>query len=137
MNERLGQPAGFVWIGAFFVFGATMSAYAAFTLLRPGTAADALWTLNQKGHAGLLPLGRAAVVLFVVLSVLLTLASVGWFKRRRWGWALGIAIVAMNMAGDAVNLLIGEGLKGAAGVAIAGMLLVYMTRANVRNYFSG
>ena len=53
MDERLHQPVGFVWIGAFFVFGATMAAYAAFTLFKPGTALDALWGLNQKGHAGL------------------------------------------------------------------------------------
>ena len=136
MEARSDQPVGFVWIGAFFVFGATMAAYAAFTLLKPGTALDALWKLNSEGHAGLLPLGRAAVVLFSGLSALLTLAAVGWFRRRRWGWALGVAVIAMNLAGDVVNVVRGEGLKGAMGVAIAGMLLVYVTRAGVRNYFS-
>lgn len=136
MDERPDQPVGFVWIGAFFVFGAIMSAYAALTLLRPGTAADALWKLNQKGHAGLLPLRNAAVLLFVVLFALLTLAAIGWFRRRRWGWVLGVAIVAMNLAGDAVSLFIGRELKGVAGMVIAGALLVYMSRASVRNYFS-
>ncbi|MFI5114905.1 MAG: hypothetical protein ACHP7J_07155 [Terriglobales bacterium] len=37
--------------------------------------------------------------------------------------------------GDLVNLAIGAHLKGAAGVAIAGLLLFYMTRSGVRDYF--
>jgi len=47
------RPRGFVAIGAFFVFGATMAAYAAVILPKPGTLLDALWVLNRRGHAGL------------------------------------------------------------------------------------
>jgi hypothetical protein len=137
MPEGPDPPQGFIWIGAFFGFGATMAAYAAVTLLRPGTFLDALWALNKPGHAGLATVGRSAGYLFIVLSALLALAVAGWFRRRRWGWMLGIAIIAINMAGDIVNVFLGEGLKGAAGVAIAGILLIYMTRAGVRNYFTG
>ena len=62
-------------------------------------------------------------------------AAVGWFRRRRWGWILGTSIIAVNALGDLVNLAIGEHLKGTVGVIIAGLLLVYMTRPRVRNYF--
>ena len=61
--------------------------------------------------------------------------AIGWFRRRRWGWGLAVTIIALNMVGDIVNVIRGEGLKGAVGVAIAGMLLVYLTRRGVRNYF--
>lgn len=128
------RPQGFIPIGVFFVFGATMAAYAAITSLYPGTFLDALWALNKRGHAGLVLLGRVAVLLFAVLSVLLGLAAVGWFRRRRWGWVLGVTIIAVNMAGDLGQLVFGE-LKGAVGVAIASLLLVYMTRSGVRSYF--
>ena len=129
------QPRGFLAIGVFFIFGATLAAYAAVTLLVPGTLLDALWALNKRGHAGLIPLGKSAALLFAVLFVLLASAAVGWFRRRRWGWILGVTLIAINLAGDVVNLARGEGLKGAAGVVIAGLLLTYMTRAGVRNYF--
>jgi len=119
----------------FFAFGATMAAYAALTLLKPGTLLDALWAVNQRGHAGLALLGRGAVLLFAVLSVLLGLAAVGWFRRKYWGWVLGVAIIAINATGDLLNLMAGERLKGAVGVAIAGLLLFYMTRSGVRKYF--
>jgi hypothetical protein len=129
------RPHGFLAIGVFFAFGATMAAYAAFTLLKPGTFVDALWALNKRGHAGLVSLGRGAVLLFAVLSVLLGLAAVGWFRRKYWGWILGVAIIAINATGDLINAVMGEWLKGAVGVVIAGLLLIYMARPPVRSYF--
>ena len=135
--ETTNRPRGFAIMGAFFVFGATMAAYAAATLLKPGTVLDLLWALNKTGHAQLAALGRGAGLGFVVLSALLCATSVGWFRRRFWGWILGVTIIAINAAGDLVNLVIGEHLKGAVGVAIAGLLLFYMTRSGVRDYFGG
>jgi hypothetical protein len=129
------RPRGFAAIGAFFVFGATMAAYAAVTLVLPGTILDALWVLNKRGHAGLALLGRGAVLLFAVLSVLLALAAVGWFRRKYWGWMLGVTIIAINATGDLINAAMGDWLKGTVGVAIAGLLLIYMTRPGVKNYF--
>jgi hypothetical protein len=134
-SDAPNRPRGFVAIGAFFVFGATMAAYATVTLLKPGTFLDPLWALNKRGHAGLVLLGRGAVLLFAVLSVLLGLTAVGWFRRKYWGWTLGVGIIAINATGDLINGVMGEGLKGAVGVAIAGLLLIYMTRPRVRNYF--
>jgi hypothetical protein len=121
----------------FFVFGATMSAYAAISLLIPGTFLDALWALNKQGHEGLAALGPLGAVPFAVLSPMLGLAAVGWFRRRRWGWILGITIIAINMAGDISQIVFGERWKGAMGVVIAALLLVYMTRPGVRTYFCG
>jgi hypothetical protein len=129
------RPRGFVPLGVFFVFGTTMTAYAGVTLLKPGTAFDRLWVLNKTGHAQLASLGKGAGLGFVALSALMCAASVGWFRRRYWGWALGTTIIAINAAGDLVNLATGERLKGAVGVAIAGPLLIYMTRSGVRKYF--
>ena len=112
-----------------------MAAFAAATLLKPGTVLDRLWALNKTGHSQLLSLGKGAGIGFAVLSALLCAAAVGWFRRRYWGWVLGTTIIAINAAGDLVNGVMGERLKGAVGVAIAGLLLFYMTRSRVRNYF--
>jgi len=112
-----------------------MSAYAAITLLIPGTALDALWRLNPHGHEALAHLGRWAAVPFCALSPALALAAIGWFRRRRWGWVLGVTIITINMLGDLGQIFFGEGWKGAVGVAIAGALFVYLTRRGIRNYF--
>ena len=135
--EFTGQPRprGFVPIGVFFVFGATTSAYAALTLLKPGTFLDRLWVLNKRGHAELASLGKGSALLLGVVSVMLCSAAVGWFRRRYWGWLLGVTIIAINMAGDFGQIVFGERWKGAVGVVIAGLLLIYMTRPGVRRYF--
>ena len=134
-NRENHRPWGFVPIGIFFLFGATMAAYAAVTLLKPGTVLDRLWALNETGHVQLTTLGKSAGLGFVVLSAVMCAAAAGWFRRRYWGWALGTTIIAINMAGDLINGLMGQWLKGAVGVTIAGLLLLYMTKSAVRNYF--
>ena len=131
------RPRGFVSLGAFFAFGAALAAYAAITLLNPGTLLDRLWVLNQKGHDQLAELRRGGALLFVVLSVALGSAAVGWFRRRPWGWALGTAIITVNAIGDLGQIAFGERWKGVLGVALAGALLIYLTRPGVRNYFKG
>ena len=77
------HPRGFVPIGIFFLFGATMAAYAAVTLLKPGTALDALWTLNKAGHAQLASLGNAT-------GDLINGAMGEWLKG-----AVGVAIAGL------------------------------------------
>ena len=129
------RPRGFVPIGVFFLFGATMAAYAAVTLLQPGTVLDRLWALNKTGQVQLATLGKGAGLGFVVLSALIFTAAIGWFRRRYWGWVLGTTIIAINATGDLINGAMGEWLKGAVGVVIAGLLLFYMTRSGVRRYF--
>jgi hypothetical protein len=133
-EDQASRPLGFTAMGLFFVFGATMAADAAITLLDPGTVLDGLWALNKAGHARLAGLGKMAGLGFVVLSATLASASVGWFRRRYWGWVLGTTIIAITAAGDLVNLVIGERWKGAVGVVIAPLVLVYMTRDGVRSY---
>jgi hypothetical protein len=134
-TEEHQSPRGFVLLGAFFLFGATMAAYAAVTLIKPGTALDSLWVLNKTGHAQLASLGKAVGLGFAALSTLMFAAAFGWFRRYYWGWVLGTTIIGVNAAGDLLNFTRGEHLKGAVGVAIAGLLLIYMTRSGVRNYF--
>jgi hypothetical protein len=129
------RPRAFIPIGIFFIFGATMAAYAAVTLIRPGTFLDQLWALNKQAHAELLPVANISAPLFLILSAALAAAAIGWFRRRYWGWLLGVIIIAINATGDLANLVRGETLKGVVGVVIAGFLLIYMTRSNVRNYF--
>lgn len=112
-----------------------MACYAAVTLLVPGTFLDRAWALNPTAHAQLLPLGPMVGVPFVVLAIALFLTGVGWFRRRYWGWLLGVSLIAANLAGDVANLAMRDWLRGGVGVVIAGLLLIYMTRPAVRKYF--
>jgi hypothetical protein len=118
-------------IGIFLLFGAIMASLAGTTLLWRGTPLDRMWVLNVRAYNQLTPLGRALLLLGVALFT----AGVGWIKLRRWGWNLAVAIIAIQITGDLVSMVMGQALRGAAGVAIAGALLFFMTRRSVREAF--
>ena len=67
-----------------------MAAVAGTTLVCPGTALDRLWTLNKLAYDQLARMGTGVGTLFLLLSTALMAATVGWFKRRLWGWRLAV-----------------------------------------------
>ena len=83
----------------------------------------------------LAPIGSLVGALFLVLSTTFVAAAVGWFKRRVWGWRLVVGIISTQVAGDLINLVRGDRLRGVTGVTIAGALLFYLLRSNVRTAF--
>jgi hypothetical protein len=122
-------------MAVFLVFGATMATLAGITLLFPGSFLDPIWRLNPEAGEQLHQLGRGIGVAFLGLGAAMVAAAVGWIKRRFWGWALAVVIIASQVLGDLVNAFRGEWLKGALGVGIAGALLAYVLLPSVRRAF--
>lgn len=112
-----------------------MALIAGTTLAWPGTVLDHMWILNRRAYQQLAPFGRMIGIPFLLLSVALGAAAVGWFNHRRWGWRLVVFILAAQVLGDLVNLFLGHVVEGGVGVAIGGALLAYLLRANVRAIF--
>jgi hypothetical protein len=122
-------------LGAFLIFGACMSGLAGMTLVWRGTALERMWALNPTAYQQLVPLAGIVGPLFLILSATMAIASVGWFKRRFWGWGLAVIIISTQIAGDSINLVRGDFVRGGTGVAIAGALLLYLLRPKVRSTF--
>lgn len=112
-----------------------MSGLAGLTLVWQGTTLDRMWALNPTAYKKLAPLGEMVGPLFLLLSATMAVASVGWFKRRFWGWSLAVCIISTQVAGDSINLVRGDFLRGSAGFTIAGALLFYLLRPTVRTVF--
>src|SRR6266568_7495355 len=133
--ERAASSRAMTAVGVFLIFGACMASLAGTTLTWPGTPLDKVWALNRPAYIQLAPVGGVVGPLFLVLSSVLLAAAVGWFKRRLWGWRLTIAIIAIQVAGDLVNFARGDFLRGSTGVVIAGALLFYLLRGEVKARF--
>ncbi|HVO81315.1 MAG TPA: hypothetical protein VMT28_11325 [Terriglobales bacterium] len=129
------QPRGVTAIGIFFCFAALMAALAGTTLVWRGTVLDRMWTLNAPAYEQLAPLGRTIGIPFLLFGVVLVITAVGWLRHLRWGWYLGVGIIAIQLMGDLMNLLLGQFVRGAVGVIIAGLLLLYMLRPRMRAVF--
>jgi hypothetical protein len=136
-NSSLGndfRPA-IVSIGIFLVFGSSMAALAGTMLIWPGMMLDRLWMLNETAHAELRKVGTYLGPLFWVLSIILLGTSAGWFRQRLWAFRLTVAIICLQLAGDLVNLVRGNIVRGGIGIVIAGVLLLYLLRSKIRTAF--
>jgi len=122
-------------MGVFLFFGAVMAFLAGTTLAWKSTVLDQMWVLNAPAYKQLSPYGRIVGIPFLVLSATLAAAGVGWFGRRLWGWKLAVVIIASQILGDLVSILIGHIVRGAAGVTVAGALLYFLLRPDVRAAF--
>ncbi len=123
-------------IGVFLFFGAVMASLAGTTLIWRGTLLDHMWLLNTPAYRQLAPLGKTIGVPFLVLGAALAVAGVGWFGRRTWGWRLAVFLIATQVLGDLINILMGHFVSGAAGLTIASALLLYLLRPGVRDAFA-
>jgi hypothetical protein len=130
------KTRGFTAMGIFLFFGATMASLAAITLLWKGTALDGVWALNPTAYKELAPLGGSVGILFLLLGATLTMAGIGWFRHRLWGWRLAIAIIATQVLGDVVNFFRGDFLRGGISIIIAGGLLLFLLRPKTRAAFA-
>ena len=113
-----------------------MASVAGTTLLWRGTVLERMWTLNPRAYKQLVPFGTAAGIVFLLLGLALSVAGAGWFKRRLWAWRLAVAIIATQVLGDLMNAVRGDLVRGAIGFTIAGALLFYLLRSEVRAAFA-
>src|SRR4051812_16810119 len=99
-------PAGVIALVLFFGFGAAMSLLAALALLLPGSALQNVWRFNPQAQVGLAALGSWATVLMLVVSVVCALSALGLWQGAAWGRAVALAVLAINLLGDAANALV-------------------------------
>ncbi len=130
------SPKGIIAVGIFLFFGAIMAALAGTTLVWRGTTLDRLWILNPRAYKELAPHEKAVGIPFLLLGVTLAVAGIGWFKRRLWGWRLAVGIIGVQVLGDLVNAFMGDLVGGGVGFVIAGALLMYLLRPEVRAAFA-
>jgi hypothetical protein len=124
-----------VLLGAFFAFACLACSLAGVSLLTPGGALDWIWLIKPEEHGLLLALGPWMGAAFLALALAMAAASLGTFRRRRWGWWLAVLIFAVNGAGDAARIPAGAALQGAIGDAATALILWWLTRPRDRQLF--
>ena len=122
-------------LSAFFAFATLMTAITAITLLAPGGPLDAIWVMKPREYQQLKAMGPWVCAGFVALSLAAAVGAVGLFRRRSWGWRFAVAAFAINGLSDAARIAFGAVLEGLIGVAVAGLVLAWLTRPRVRALF--
>ena len=113
-----------------------MSLLAAFALLFPNSALQAVWALNPQARTGLAALGSWAIGLMLMVSLGCGLAAVGLWRGASWGRAIALTVLLLNLLGDAGNALFRGDLRTLIGVPIGAALIAYLLlNRRVRAYF--
>jgi hypothetical protein len=129
------RPRFVTALSVFFTLGAAISAICLVALLFPGGLLESLWGLNPRARAQFQVMGHWAVPLMGVVSAACATAAVGLWRGRRFGYLLGVALLAVSFLGDLANALLGEP-RAWVGVPISAALLVLLTKRSVRDYFA-
>jgi hypothetical protein len=106
------------------------------SLFISGTPLDLLWTIK----ASLSPSIRGTLtgnifgIFLLLLGAVLMASGYGMLRGNKIAWWAVIIIFGVNAIGDLVSLIMGN-INSISGIIIVGILIVYLTRPSVRNYF--
>jgi hypothetical protein len=115
-------------LAAFFAFGTAMCVLTIVLLIFPGTALDSLWRLNPDAHRAFGSLGKAAVLLMLVVGTGCAFAAVGLWRSSLWGIRIALLILSLNIVGDLFNALVRHDYRALIGLPIGGAMIFYLAR---------
>ena len=73
---------------------------------------------------------------FALLAAAFALTSLGCLRRRRWGWVLATAFVAINVVSAVAGIFMEPSLENAIEPAIGVAILIWLASSPVRKNFS-
>ena len=139
MNKSLEKtrPVGVTALSIFFIAATAITVVASISLLFPDSFLEPMWRVNPRGREGLGAIGVWAVVLFFVVGSACALAAIGLWRGIRWGYAMAIIVLSINLLGDLFNVISGTEPRAAIGIPIVIVILVYLMSQRVRVFFRG
>lgn len=130
------RPIGITALSIFFLFGAAASFVSAASLLFPGSFLEPMWRLNPRARQGLTGMGVWAIVLMCAVCVACASAAAGLWRGARWGYRLALALLAINLLGDIVNVVLGTEPRAAVGIPVVVAILAFLMSRRVRRFFA-
>jgi len=127
---------GVLLIAIFFAAATAILLTVGMALWAPGSGFEAVWHLYPERRPLLMAYRAWLAPGFLLLATAMASASLGCFRRRRWGWWLAVGIFTVNGLGDAAQLLSGHFLEGGIGVTVAATILFYLSLPKVRGIFT-
>jgi uncharacterized membrane protein (DUF2068 family) len=125
------RPTGVTILAVLFVIAG------AFTLLRGITTLET--ALAQGSGSILTVLGALLIPLGIeILCIASFVAAYGLFTGKSWAWLVAVALSTIGLVVNVLSLVIpnmGTITGALVGIAINGIVLYYLSRRNVRQYF--
>jgi hypothetical protein len=120
----------------FFALGAGIALTAAVSLVFPDSPLEPMWRLNPRARLEFGNLGFWAPALMVTVSTGCAASALGLWRGARWGHVLALSMLAVNLVGDALNVLLGVEPRAVIGIPIVAVLIGYLITRRVRSFFA-
>ncbi len=71
-----------------------------------------------------------------LVSAACALSAIGLWRGKRWGHRFALGILAINLTGDVINVILATEPRAAVGIPFAAALLAFLLlNKNVRAFF--
>jgi uncharacterized membrane protein (DUF2068 family) len=140
------RPTGVTIIGILTIIGGvlmlvsgiTLAAIAAvFPLL---TSTGDQTTMLQSQIPSSIPLeylgiaSLAVGTILIIIGIVSLIVAYGLFKAKKWAWTANVGLSIISIAMGIVSIATGS-VGSIVGIAISGVILYYLYRPHVREYF--
>ena len=129
-------PTGVKGLAVFFLFGAAMAGLASLSLLFPDGALEPMWQLKPEARTQLGSLGPVGIGLMAIVSIACAAAALGLRSLDGWGHKLAVALLGLNLVGDAASALFARNLWALIGIPIGGLMIAYLLQPHLRALFA-
>jgi hypothetical protein len=130
------RPGRITALSTFFAAGTIISFTSSISLLFPNSFLQPMWKLNPRSLDAFHRMGLWAIVLMFVVSISCGLAAYGLWNGKLWGYRIAIGMLIINLIGDIYNF--GSGIEPRAfiGVPIVILILFFITKPKIKEYFT-
>jgi hypothetical protein len=104
-------------------------------LLFPGSFLEPMWRLNPRARENFATLGLWAPLLMLIVSIACASAAFGLWRRKRFGYVLGLVLLSVSLIGDLANAVLGIEPRAWIGVPVAALLIRVLATGRARAYF--
>lgn len=130
------RPTGITVVSILVFVVAVISLVVGMSMFIMGTPLDLIWTIKASLSSSIrgTTLGIILGIFLILLGMVLLASGYGLLKGNRIAWWAVVVIFGVNALGDLISVIMGN-IESISGVIILGILLVYLTRTHIQNYF--
>lgn len=130
------RPTGITVVSILVFVVAVISLVVGMSMFIMGTPLDLIWTIKASLSSSIrgTTLGIILGIFLILLGMVLLASGYGLLKGNRIAWWAVVVIFGVNALGDLISVIMGN-IESISGVIIVGILLVYLTRPHIQNYF--
>ena len=121
------RPLPITLLVIFFAAGALICIVVMLALAFPGSPLEMIWRLRPGVRDEFQEFGTWAIILMAAVGAACGLSAFGLARGAEWGRRIAIAVLTVNLVGDAFNAVFRGDLRTLIGLPIGGLMIWYLS----------